>query len=337
VFAKILVDISHADVDRLFTYAIPDDMAVEVGMHVLVPFGKGNSAKEGFVISVTDDDLEMQTKPVLKTIEPFPVLLQDQIDLAIWMQKSYNCTLIDALRLMIPAQLRGGRIHEQIERTVMLAEGLDLSAAEASFFDKKGNVKAAKQYEIFCLLKESHLEISRKDINAFIPNAGAAISALIKRGYVVEDGHVTFRRPTTTKASSEIIPEPTNAQKSAIESISTSISANESKTFLLHGVTGSGKTEVYLRCIEACLKQNKQSIILVPEISLTPQTVSRFQMRFGDEIAVLHSRLSAGERFDEWRRIRLGQAKVVVGARSAVFAPLSNLGLMLNVGLPDKI
>jgi len=330
--ARVLIDIAHADVDRLFTYAIPENMHLDVGMHVLVPFGRGDSAKEGFVISIDRDSQITDTaslKYVIKPLQPFPVILQDQIELAKWMQKSYNCLLIDALRLMIPAHLRGGRVRERIERTIALAEGLDLSEAERSFRDNKGNIKAGKQYEVFCLLKQSNIELSRTDVNAFIPNAGQAISALIKKGFVVERGHISFRRPASVRVCETIPPNLTKDQNIAVDQISEAILNSAPTTFLLHGVTGSGKTEVYLRCIEQCLLLNKQAIILVPEISLTPQTVGRFQTRFGDDIAVLHSRLSHGERFDEWKRIRIGQAKVVVGARSAVFAPLPKLGVII--------
>lgn len=330
MYAQILIDIAHAEVDRLFTYRIPEELSISPGMHVLVPFGRGNAKKEGFVIRITDaPDGIGPYKDVIRALEPYPILLPDQLELAGWMQRSYNCLLVDAVRLMIPAQMRGGRVHEKVERTVLLAPDLDVQAALASLCDKAGKVRASKQHEVLSLLVKTGLEMTVADVNAFIPRASAAISALIQRGYVVESGHVTFRRPGHASALLEKPVVPTEAQRAAVDAIVRAINAGSDETFLLHGVTGSGKTEVYLRCIERCIRSGRQAIMLVPEIALTPQTVDRFRARFSDDIAVLHSRLSAGERFDEWRRIRLGQAKVVVGARSAVFAPFERLGLII--------
>jgi len=330
MFAEIIIDIAHAEVDRLFTYRIPEELPVQVGHHVLVPFGHGNAQKEGFVLSVSETtDATVALKYILRIIEPYPVLLEEQIELAYWMQKSYHCLLVDALRLMIPAQLRGGRVHEKIERTVMLSNAMAPEEMLQSLCSKDGKPRAAKQYEVVRLLAESGLEMSVSDINAFLPNSSAAISALIKRGYLVESGHVTFRRPDTGNNCKDISVQPNASQQSAVDAVSTAMQNGNAETLLLHGVTGSGKTEVYLRCIESCLALGKEAIVLVPEISLTPQTVGRFRARFSDQIAVIHSRLSAGERFDEWRRIRLGHAKVAVGARSAVFAPFEHLGLII--------
>ena len=330
LFAQILIDIAHTEIDRLFTYRIPEGLRIEPGMHVLVPFGRGNAQKEGFVLGVSQtSDGAGPYKEILRALEPYPILLPDQIALARWMQRSYNCLLVDALRLMIPAQICGGRVHEKIDRTVSLAPELDAQAALASLCDKSGRVRAAKQHEVLKLLAESRAEMSVSDISAFIPGASAAISALVRRGYVVESGHVTFRRPLDAAPVQEIPVSPTPAQASAVGAVCAALDSGASETFLLHGVTGSGKTEVYLRCIEHCIRSGRQAIMLVPEIALTPQTVGRFRARFSDDIAVLHSRLSAGERFDEWRRIRLGRAKVAVGARSAVFAPFERLGLIV--------
>lgn len=330
LFAQILIDIAHAEIDRLFTYRIPEGLSVEPGMHVLVPFGRGNTQKEGFVLSISDKaDSAGTFKDVLRTLEPYAVLLPDQIELAYWMQRNYNCLLVDALRLMIPAQLRGGRVHEKIERTIKLVPELDVEEALRTLCDKSGKVRAIKQHEVLTLLAKSGLEMSVADLGAFIPGASTAIAALIRRGYVIESGHVTFRRPLDTAQTAETPVPPTAAQQFAVDAITAAMDGGSCTTFLLHGVTGSGKTEVFLRCIEHCIRSGKQAIMLVPEIALTPQTVGRFRARFSDEIAVLHSRLSAGERFDEWRRIRLGRAKVAIGARSAVFAPFERLGLII--------
>lgn len=323
---EVIVDIAHANVDKVFTYQVPDAVSLRAGHHVLLPFGAKNRAKEGFVVKVfPDKPHDFPLKSITRIIEPYTVLLPEQIELARWMQLSYHCLLVDALRLMIPAQLRGGRVHEKIERTVMIAPGLDGEAALKSLLDSSGKPRAPRQYELLELLMQSGLEMTAADLLAFVPNAQSALSALIKKGYVVESGQVTFRRPDAGLEAHTGAVTITEAQRQAIDAIQRA----EDPVYLLHGVTGSGKTEVYMCCIEDCLSKGKSAIMLVPEISLTPQTVGLFRNRFGDDIAVLHSRLSAGERFDEWRRIRLGKAHVIIGARSAVFAPVENLGLIV--------
>ena len=330
MYARVLIDIAHTEIDRLFTYRIPEGMEAAPGMHVLAPFGRGNAPKEGFVIEVTDAaDGPGPFKALLRVLEPYPVLLGEQIELARWMQRSYNCLLVDALRLMIPAQMRGGRVHEKVTRTVALAPGLDVPAALKSLCAADGRPRAPKQYEVLSRLAGSGVEMAMSDLAVLVPGAAAAVAALARRGYVVEAGRVTFRRPPDAAVEPPAPPPAlTGAQSRAVAAVAEAMEG-DGGTFLLHGVTGSGKTEVYLRCIEQCLRLGKQAIVLVPEIALTPQTVGRFRARFSDGIAVLHSRLSAGERFDEWRRIRLGAARVAVGARSAVFAPFDNLGLIV--------
>ena len=317
MFAKVILDIAHAAVDRAFTYRIPEGLDVRPGHHVLLPFGQGDHVKEGFVLSVSEESgLEdgVIVKDVLSCVEPYTVLLQSQIALAEWMQEAYHCLLVDALRLMIPAQLRGSRIHEKRERIVYLAD------PEAEFVSR-----SRIQTDVVELLQKTGQPMSVRDINAFLPGASPAIAALLKKRVLSESSFTVFRRPEYSPRT-EDVPTLTEEQAEALETVNR---LSPGQTALLYGVTGSGKTEVYLRCIEECLRQGKSAIVLVPEIALTPQTVGRFAARFGDRIAVLHSRLSAGERFDEWRRIRLGKAPIVIGARSAVFAPVEDLGLII--------
>ena len=322
MFAEVIVDIAHTAVDRRFTYRIPEELPVSVGHHVLVPFGQGDHPKEGFVVALKETADYPEIKDIQKIIERYPVLLPDQIALAEWMKDAYHCLFVDALRLMIPAQMRGMRIQEKKVRTVRIAEGVDVEAALLSL---KG---APVPKRVLELIARIGAEASVPDINAFYPGSTPAICALIKKGYLAELSETVFRRPEKLRMHT---PEYklTDAQSEAADAIKAAAERGEGDVLLLYGVTGSGKTEVYLKAIEDCLALGRQAIVLVPEISLTPQTVGRFTDRFGDRIAVLHSRLSAGERFDEWRRIRLGLADIVIGARSAVFAPVERLGLII--------
>lgn len=328
MFARVIVDITNSNVDRLFTYSVPEDMQLSPGQRVLVPFGRGNRPIEGFVIELTDSaETTHQIKSIIKPLEPYTVLLPDQLRLSEWICRAYHCTRADSLRGMIPATLRGSRVREKTVRTLRIAPDLDRDAFLASMYKKDGTPRAPKQLEVFELLNSPGAEYSSPDINAFIPGASAAISALIKKGVLVESDRELYRDPFRGHD-----PEPTEAlplfpdQQRALEGI---LGAAPGDVLLLHGVTGSGKTEVYMQAIAEALRNGSGAIVLVPEISLTPQTTDRFRSRFGDRVAVLHSHLSDGERFDEWRRIRFGKARVVVGARSAVFAPVENLALII--------
>ncbi len=332
LYAKVLIDIANANVDRLFTYCyVEEELDVLRGQRVLVPFGANNKKTEGFVLEVCDEcELKnVQIKKIIKTLEPYAVLKSDQIELAYWMKEHYKCLLSQALRLMIPAQLRGGRIKEKTEPLVMLKEGIDIEEIKNSLISKSGSVKSPKQMEVLDLLTQVSSKMSVKDICSFIPNAASAINALLKKNVLVKSDHVLYRDPYAD--INVISTKPLNLleeQKTAFEAICKGIDERNG-IFLLHGVTGSGKTEVYMQTIAKVMSEGGRAILLVPEISLTPQTVERIKGRFGERIAVLHSRLSHGERYDEWRRILLKKADVVVGARSAVFAPVDNLRLII--------
>ena len=331
MYAKVMVDVAHSNVDRLFTYEVPNDLAVTAGQRVLIPFGGNNRSIEGFVLELSENAPENigTIKRIVRAMEPYPALTAEQIELAKWISKSYHCLLVEALRLMIPAQLRGGRVKEKTERIVRISENMDTKQALESLKSSSGVSRAPKQSEVLELLCRMNTAVSVADINAFIPNATAAVNALIKKGILTDDDYVVYRDPF---ASVNIAPskplELTADQRSALEAINKSIDGRAG-TSLLFGVTGSGKTEVYMQAISHALSLGGQAIVLVPEISLTPQAMQRFRSRFGERVAVLHSRLSYGERYDEWRRIRLGMVDVVIGARSAVFAPLERVKLIV--------
>lgn len=327
MFAEVLVDIAHANVDRLFTYSIPADIPIVPGQRVLVPFGNGNKRTEGFVLGCKAEapQTAMRIKAILRPMEHYPVLLADQIELAYWIRDTYHCLLADALRLMIPAQLRGSRVHEKIIQTLQLSPEVDVEAYQASLLTTEGKSRAPRQSEVLELMARVNTPMAVSEITDFLPSAASAIAALRKKGVLIAEGFSVYRDPYADIPVHKTAPIALNtAQRQACLAIEAGI-RDQNGVFLLHGVTGSGKTEVYLHSIGKIVSAGGTAIVLVPEIALTPQTMDRFRARFGRSVAVLHSRLSAGERYDEWRRIRSGAVSVVVGARSAIFAPLQNL------------
>lgn len=320
MFAKVVIDVAHYEIDRPFTYNVPQGLTLKAGHHVLVPFGAGNKPKEGFVTDVFEEGAEEvpeNCKSVLKCLEPYTLFNANQLKLASWMAENYNCLLIDALRTMIPSEIRGGRVKERIEKLYSVTSR-----------EKAEQVLPFLRSELQKNVLKAVLEggsVTRGSLTADYPDAARAIKALLDKSLIVESGETVFRHPGHgLKAAPK--PVLTEEQESVIGAFR---KLPPKSAALLHGVTGSGKTEVYLRLIEECLNEGRGAIVLVPEISLTPQTVGRFSARFGSRIAVLHSALSAGERFDEWRRIRNGEANIVVGARSAIFAPVENPGIII--------
>ena len=318
-YAEIIVDLSSEQVDRLFTYRVPEGMTLVPGQRVEVPFR--TKSLEGFVIDIreTTELDEKIIRPVLRALEDYPAILPELVELAQWMKGKYHCNLVDGLRQMIPAQMRGGRVHEKTVDVARLA--VSVEEADAAI---EANRRAPKRQEALRALIEGPKPVPF--LNSVAPGAAKKLAEM---GLVVIESDEVRRTPYAG-LSGEIAADPAlmASQKAAVSRIDDALD-NGGGRFLLHGVTGSGKTEVYIRAIRHAMATGRGAIILVPEISLTPQMVDWFRKRFGGDAAVLHSRLSAGERFDEWKRIRSGEAKVVIGARSAVFAPLEKIGIII--------
>ena len=311
MYADVLVEIKAKGIDQTFTYKIPDTIknTIKVGVRVQVPFGK--QILEGFVLKIKNEcNLEYEIKEIIKQIDENPVLNEELLELGIYMSKKYLCNLITCYQTMLPSALKA-----------------------------KNNFVVPKKYVTYIILKKDTigkneqqnkiLEILRKNKKVkkseLVNISSSSLNTLIKNGYLEEKKEEIYRLNDNTNIVKENI-NLTNDQKLAIEKIN---NTNNFKTYLLHGVTGSGKTEVYLNTIEKVLKSKKEAIVLVPEISLTPQLVETFKKRFGSQIAILHSNLSMGEKYDEWRKIERKEVSVVIGARSAIFAPLTNLGIII--------
>lgn len=322
LYAKVIVDIAHTNLDRVFEYSIPNNMDLLEGERVKVPFGAGES--EGIVLEISDRcewDAE-KIKPVSAKIEGFPVVTDEQLKLAANIRAFYHTTLAFALRLMMPAEVRGSRISVKNVKYVRMLQNADLDKLRAECYSKNGKIKAKNR------LKTIEALACGKEISAAVLDK-PSVKYLVERGYAECVEKQELRTPYTFAENAEwedIVLS--NEQKNALEQINYAIDA-PSKTILLHGVTGSGKTEIYIRAAQHCIETGKTALILVPEIALAMQNYGLFKVRFGDNIAILHSGLSAGERFDEWMRILKGDAKIVLGARSAVFVPLRNIGLIV--------
>ena len=321
-YAQVIVDIAHANVDRVFTYLIPPGISLVPGMRVAVPFGPGS--KEGYVLGLSEqtDVPPDKLRPVTAALDEYPAILPPLIDLAKEMAHQARCPLAETLRLMIPAQMRGGRIKVKTQTVAQLAipaEGLDDA--------RKQHSHAPKRRLLLDLLSDGEVH-PVSELGLLARNPLEALRVLQEHGHVRLMEQEVLRSPYPDEPVREPDPALTPEQEEALSEILPALKARKG-AFLLHGVTGSGKTEVFIRAVRACLRQGQGAIVLVPEIVLTPQMVRWFRGRFSDEAAVLHSRLSAGERYDEWRRIRSGAARVVIGARSAVFAPVKDLGLLI--------
>ena len=322
MYAEIIVDIASEQVDRVFTYWVPDTMDLTPGTRVRVPFGPRE--KEGFVIRLkeTADYDEKKIKPVLAALEDYPALLPELMDLAWEIREKSHCPLCEALRLMLPSEMRGGRVKVKTEEYAQLLIPQD-RIEEAVQAQKRSR----KRQLLITILSDGEPH-ALEELRGMIKDVRIPLQYLVDKEMARVFEKEALRSPYYGRIDAPPDPDLTEEQKEALEEMLPALSRPQ-KPFLLHGVTGSGKTEVYIRLVRRALQMGKGAIILVPEIVLTPQMINWFRSRFGNAMAVLHSRLSPGERFDEWRRIRFGDAHIVIGARSAVFAPVENLGVII--------
>lgn len=324
--AQVIVDVVHSNVAKPFSYLIPDGMAAPVGMRVSVPLGRRQV--DGVVVEhLAEEALPAELpisklRPIIAALDDFSAVLPPLIALAEEMAEEVHCPLSETLRLMLPAAMRTGRIQKKTEAFAQLCPGVN--AQEEADAQKR----SPKRAMLLRLLSDGEAH-AVKDLAQLVSNPKDALGRLSAASLVRLYEQEAFRSPyEEMEVQSNKAPPLTEEQREALSQMLPSLEKG-SGAFLLHGVTGSGKTEVYLAMVKKMLEMNKGAIILVPEIALTPQMVLWFRNRFGSKTAVLHSRLTDGQRYDEWRRIRTGDARVVIGARSAVFAPVEQLGLIV--------
>lgn len=312
MIVKVLVELSNKNIDKTFDYIVPNILIskIKIGIRVTVPFA--HQVLEGFILEISNDtDSEYELKEIIDVVDNDIILNNELLELGKYISNITLSTLISSYQVMLPKALKAKNnthISKKIDTYLILGNNNNY---------KLNNT----QKEIIDLVKKNN-KILKKDANLI---SSSSVKTLIKNGYLIEKEEEVYRLNNDSNTSIKY--KLTNLQESAVEKVLSK--KNTNTTFLIHGVTGSGKTEVYMEIIEKLLKEGKESIVLVPEISLTEQIVSRFKRRFTDSIAILHSRLSDGERYDEWRKISRGEVKIVIGARSAIFAPLKNIGVII--------
>lgn len=331
LIAKIAVSAATYAIDRPYDYLVPESMRdkIAVGMRVYIPFANGNRRCEGIVLALTGHSDYPQLKAVLAVIDEEASLSDEQVRLALFMREHFFCTVYEAAKAMLPAGVWGGmdsapRVSDKTVEMARLAVSMD--EAECAYAARSSRAKKqAAIIEQLCAFEA----LPSPDLLRHLGASRQSLTALVKAGIVELYQQELFRRPALYLDECAPMPVLNLQQQAAYDGLSRLMDAHEACAALLHGVTGSGKTSVYIRLIDKCLRSGHSAILLVPEIALTPQMLRTFSSHFGNEIAVLHSSLAPGERYDEWKRIKRGKAHVVIGTRSAVFAPVDALGLII--------
>lgn len=328
MIAEVIISSSAKKLNRTFDYNIPKDLEdfIYVGSKVLVPFGNMKKLEEAHVVKLKESS-KFEIKDIVKVENG---LTDKQIGLAKWMATRYFCNFSECIKLMQTPGTRTKNIEKRIHDKTINVVYLKKSFDEIIFDINLKKIKSEKHKKVLNFVKDNE-GCTVPEIEAFTDCSRAIVNTLVKNEYLEIMEKKIERNPLIYKNLEKNDKlKLTEEQEKAFQRIEKSIEENKFEEFLLFGVTGSGKTEIYLQLIYKILQENKTAIVLVPEISLTPQMLDRFISRFGkEEIAVLHSKLSVGERHDEWEKIKTGKVKIVIGARSAIFAPIENLGIII--------
>ena len=325
-FAQIIIDISHEKVDRTFDYRIPPQFEdrISVGVLVKIPFGKGNSLRKGYVVGITDHaDYDADKIKEIDSIVEGSVSAESQlIMLAWWLKEQYGSTMNQALKTVLPVKQKVKPKEKKVLRLLIPEEQLEALTAEAEKKSYKARVR------LFKALKENPLipyEVASGQMNL----SAATLKPVIEKGYVALESEEIFRNPVKDAGSRVKAVDLNGEQQAVADAFCEDYEAGKRETYLIHGITGSGKTEVYMEMISRVISEGMQVIVLIPEIALTYQTVMRFYGRFGNRVSIINSRLSAGERYDQFERARGGDIDIMIGPRSALFTPFSRLGLII--------
>ncbi len=330
MIAQVIINSNVKNLNKIFDYNVPENLAgtICVGDRVLIPFGNKKELEEGFVIGLKKSS-EYKVKDIVRIQEGIK-LTEDNIELAKLMARRYFCNISDCIKLMLPPGTSTKILENRIKDKTLNFVYLKKDIIDIEFDLENDVIKSEKQKRVLNFLIQND-GIQTVDLEVYTDTTSQVLNSLEKKGYIEIVEQKVERNPFENKDIKKTKNlKLTDEQQIAFDSINKAIKENEYKEALIYGITGSGKTEIYLQLIGEVLKKEKSAIMLVPEISLTPQMIERFIGRFGKEkIAVLHSKLSIGERYDGWNRIKSGECKIVIGARSAIFAPVQNLGLII--------
>ncbi len=326
MYADIIVDITHEKLDKIFQYSIPSDLdgVLQIGMEVIVPFGRSNRETKGYVVgfSQTTEYSAEKMKEILCIAKDSVAIESRLVNLAAWMKDYYGGTMIQALKTVIPIKKQ-----EKARKKRYIRLCVDVEAGRQRLEHYLHLNQKARARLLAALLDEprQEYELVTKKLNV----TRTVVRALEEQGIVSLESEQVLRNPVRHKSRREEIPEYTREQQHAIDRFWEDYSQGIRRTYLVYGVTGSGKTEVYMEMIARVLDEGRQAIVLIPEIALTYQTVMRFYGRFGDRVSILNSRMSQGERYDQMERVKAGEVDVMIGPRSALFTPFPRLGLIV--------
>ncbi len=334
MIVKVLINTSVKKLNKVYDYSVKESMIpdISIGKRVKVNFGRGiNRFEEGIIVKIEDDEYnpKFKLKDIDEILDEISYIDNAKLKLSKWMAYMYFCNVYDTLKLMLPPGTNNIKSSKTLKAKQETVINLNKDSLEILNDIEEGKIKSAKHIQLYKFLMDNEY-VTIQDITDGLGISRGIISTAEKNEYVTLE-KVDIKRDAlidlNVGRTGKLLP--TDEQKVAIDGIIKLVKSNEHNQCLLFGVTGSGKTEVYLQVIEEVLKDGKTVIVLVPEISLTHQTLTRFVSRFGNIVSVLHSRMTISERKEEYRKIKIGESKIVVGARSAIFAPLDNIGIVI--------
>ena len=326
MYADIIIDITHEKLDKIFQYRIPSQLEekLTIGAEVLVPFGRGNTQTRGYVVGFSEVcQYDVEKLKEISGISKDALAIEGRmVALAAWMKEQYGGTMIQALRTVLPVKQK---VKSKTKRTVVLLLGEEEGKKKLTFYLQKNQKARARLLAELIENKELPYELVTKKLNV----TASVIRALQEQDVVEVQEEQVYRNPIHMMQQTLQKPNYTEEQRYAIEQFHKDYTRGIRRTYLIHGITGSGKTEVYMEMIGEVIESGKQVIVLIPEIALTYQTVMRFYKRFGERVSIMNSRLSAGERYDQMMRAKNGEVDVMIGPRSALFTPFPQLGLIV--------
>ncbi len=326
MYADIIIDITHEKLDKIFQYGIPSELEgmLKTGMEVIVPFGRGNKETRGYVVGFSERAGydESKIKEIIRTAEDSIAIEAKLVALAAWLKEYYGGTMIQALKTVIPIK-KQEKMREK--RRIRLLLGEEEGKWQLDVFLHKNQKARARLLAALLDQPEQDYDLLTKKLHV----TREVVRALEDQKIIALNSEKVLRNPIGYRNRKSQIPDYTPEQKHAVSSFREDYERGIRGTYLVYGITGSGKTEVYMEMIAGVLAQGRQAIVLIPEIALTYQTVMRFCGRFGDRVSILNSRMSQGERYDQMERVKAGEVDVMIGPRSALFTPFAHLGLIV--------